>query len=118
MNSNCGASSAEICSICEAPVHWLTNGSITVAIRSPVNYFPWLLNRSCGGRSGAPVNKIDIGEVHIERATDGLTIFEGSHHGNERSRRDGLSYTLVRVWQVVPIQQLGVERVSRSSLPK
>ena len=79
---------------------------------------PWLLNRSYAGRYGAPVNKINIGEVHIERATDGLTTFEGSHHGNERSRRDELSYTLVPVWQVVPIRSLASNAFREGPYPR
>ena len=76
-----------------------------------VHHFAWLLNRSCAGRYGAPVNKINIGNVHIERAAGGLTTFEGSHHGNDGVAETDRHVRGFPVWQVVPIQQRSVERV-------
>ena len=66
----------------EATVHWLPNGSITVAIRSPVNSVAWFLERTCTTIYGAMVNKINIGHVDIECASSWLISFERPHHRN------------------------------------
>src|SRR3954451_10744347 len=69
-----------------------------------VNNVGWFLEGSCSSSNGAPVNKIDIGNVYVERAASWQTRFQRPHHRNDRIADADCHVGRLAVWRVAPVQ--------------